>query len=142
MRGGRMAGVGVCLAFLIVAVAVVVAGPPPAVPGDHDLWALDGSPTTSRWLVIHNLQEGRKTGVYHVEVLERATGDPAWRFTRLAAHLAVTEKALRASVRKPLTRGRVYPEQFDAAFAKWRDARKAGGGVVCDRTVLACLEPQ
>ena len=66
--------------------------------------------------MIHNLAAGKKTGVYHVEILERRRSRPSWELKRLAAHMAVSEAALRASVRRPLRSGRVYPEQFDEVF--------------------------
>lgn len=114
----------------------------PTVPGEHDVWELSRSDSTVRWLVIHNLADGKKAGVFHVEILERKTEDPVWRFTRLAAHMAVTEAALRASVRKPLRSGRVYPEQFNQAFAEWQRQSETGTASVCERTVLDCLKPR
>ncbi len=142
IRGVLRTGGTTLLASLIaVAVLAGLAGPREVViPGDHDLWELSGPPTSVRWLVIHNLAEGKKTGVYHVEVLERARAAPRWRFKRLAAHLAVTEAALRASVRRPLRSGRVYPEQFEEAYAKWRKEHAGGLAAVCDSTIVGCLE--
>ena len=54
--------------------------------------------------------------------------------------MAVTWRALRASVREPLKSGRVYPEHFEQALAAWQKQREAGDAPVCDRTVLDCLE--
>ena len=50
----------------------------PDVPGDHDVWELSRTDTTTRWLVVHNLAEGKQSGLFHVEILERRNGDPAW----------------------------------------------------------------
>lgn|SRR5574341_181373 len=122
---------------LLSSVAVAAA---PTVPGEHDVWELSRSDSTVRWLVIHNLADGNKSGVFHVEVLERKIKDPIWRFTRLAAHMAVTEAALRASVRKPLRSGRVYPEHFNQAFAEWQKQREAGTAKICEQTVSDCLK--
>ena len=110
------------------------------VPGTHEIWELSGTDSSVRWLVIHNLAAGKESGVFHVEVLERKRTDPAWRFTRLAAHMAITAAALRASVRKPLRSGRVYPEHFNEAFAEWQKQQKAGTAVVCEQDVLDCLK--
>jgi hypothetical protein len=111
-----------------------------SIPGENDVWQLGRTDSTVQWLVIHDLADGRQSGVYHVEVLERRLGDPTWQFTRLAAHMAVTAAALRRSVQKPLRSGRVYPEHFDQAFAKWKEQREAGTARVCETTVLECLK--
>jgi hypothetical protein len=112
----------------------------PAVPGDREVWEVASDSKTVTWLVIHNLAEGKTSGLFHIEVLERQKTEPAWRFKRLAAHMAITQAALRASVRKPLGSGRVYPEQFDQAFARWQAQRDTGGAPICEQTVLACLK--
>lgn len=120
--------------------AAAAAWAQPVVPGDHEVWELSRTGTTLRWVVIHNMAEGKTSGVFHIEVLERRLADPAWKFTRLAPHMAVTAAALRASIRKPLRSGRVYPESFDQAFAEWQRQHAAGAGTVCGRTVLECLK--
>jgi hypothetical protein len=132
---------------MILAACMFLAGPlvsgtgdVPDVPGAHDVWELSGTDRTVRWLVIHNLAEGVTSGVFHVEVLERKRTDPAWHFTHLAPHMAITAAALRASVLKPLKSGRVYPEQFEDAFAQWRKQQVAGTATTCERSVLDCLK--
>lgn len=128
------------IAGIVALLGGMAVATPPRVPGEYDVWELSQGDATLRWLVIYNLADGRKSGVYHVEVLERKVTDPAWRFTRLAAHMAVSEAALRASVRRPLGSGRVYPEHFNQAFAEWQKQRAAGTATVCERTVLKCLD--
>jgi len=124
---------------IVALLSIVAVAGAQNVPGERDVWELSRSDSSVRWLVIHNLADGKNSGLYHVEVLERKIEDPVWRFTRLAAHMAVTEVALRASVRKPLRSGRVYPEHFNEAFAEWQKQRAAGTATVCEQTVLDCL---
>lgn len=107
---------------------------------DGDVWSLPSSATSSRWLVIHDRDAARAEGVYHVEVLERATGAPLWQVNHLAPHMAVTERALRASIVEPLRRGAVYPEAFDEAFAKWKEENAQRSAPVCTSTVIECLK--
>lgn len=125
---------------LVATLLTCVAAGQTAVPGENDIWELSRSDTQLRWLIIHNLAEGKETGVFHVEILERNLEDPAWRFTRLAAHMAVTAEALRASVTSPRDSGRVYPEHFREAFARWRAQEGEGTAPVCRTSVLDCLE--
>jgi hypothetical protein len=61
---------------------------------------------------------------------------------RLAAHLAITAPALRASVRRQLKTGRVYPEHFNSAFKKWQELEAQGTARVCDQNVLDCLKAE
>ena len=105
-----------------------------------ELWELEASRTGTRWLVIHNLAQAEKDGLYHVEVLERKHGDPAWKFERLAAHLAVTKKALLKSVRRPLPTGHVYPEHFNEALQAWQKLKEEGRAPICSLDILSCLD--
>jgi hypothetical protein len=130
----------IAIALLAASIEAEDAAQQPAKPGEHDVWEISAAAATVKWLVIHNLAEGKVSGVFHVEVLERRKMDPPWRFKRLAPHLAITESALRASVRKPLRSGRVYPEQFDQAFAAWKKEDAAGRAPICDQTVTDCLK--
>jgi hypothetical protein len=129
----------VILGVLALLAGAVMSGGPD-VPGAHDVWELRGTDSTVRWLVIQDLAAGKESGVFHVELLERKKADPAWRFRRLAAHMAVTAAALRVSVGKPLRSGRVYPEHFEQAFAEWRKQQEAGTATVCERNILDCLK--
>jgi hypothetical protein len=79
------------------------------------IWALSPDGDHLRWVEIHDLDEARRSGVFHVEVLARRSADPAWKVDHVVPHLAVTAAALRRSVRGPLARGGVYPEAFDTA---------------------------
>jgi hypothetical protein len=38
-----------------------------------------------------------------------------------------------------VNRGSVYPETFDAGYAKWKTAQAANQAFVCKSYVLACL---
>jgi hypothetical protein len=133
MRGAAVVAAAVLLACVALAEE-------PEVPGENDIWELSHSESSVEWLVIHNLADGKQSGVFHVEVLSRNLDDPIWKFTRLAAHMALTEDALRRSVQRPLQSGRVYPEHFNEAYAKWQKQREAGTARICDTTVLECLE--
>ncbi|WP_165873589.1 DUF5086 family protein [Parasulfuritortus cantonensis] len=103
------------------------------------IWALPSTATTTRWLVVHDPAGGHATGVYHIEVLERPRGAPAWQVDHVAGHMAITEAALARSVGKPLRRGAVYPETFDSGLAAWRAENGGQGGAVCATSVLDCL---
>ena len=104
------------------------------------LWSIDPDGSITRWVEIHNLDDAKKTGVFHVEVLGLRHGDPAWKVQHLVPHLAITEAALQRSIVKPLKQGSVYPETFDSAYSRWRKTRDAGGDApVCDSTVTACM---
>ena len=103
------------------------------------LWALPSARGSSRWLEIHNLNSARSEGLYHIEVLERNAGDPAWKFRPLAPHMAITEAALRASIVKPLKEGSVYPESYNDGYQMWKSAKAAGQAFICTSTVAACL---
>lgn len=110
------------------------------IPGhETGIWSIEGTDQEQRWIVIHNLAEGKKSGIYHIEVIQRKTGVPAWQIERLLNHMAITEAALKRSIIKPLTRGAVYPEPFDDALAKWTAQNGGKGGDVCHTSVKDCL---
>lgn len=125
-------------AGLIVAACSAAADPPAAI--DSDLWSLAAPAGMRRWIEIHDRAAVPPGGVYHVEVLQRRIGDPPWKLRHLAPHLAVTTAALRASILEPLRRGSVYPESFDAAYARWRELEARGAAPVCDTRIDRCLE--
>jgi hypothetical protein len=104
------------------------------------IWAIEGKGTLARWVVIHNLNEAKSTGVFHLEVIGHEKGRPSWDIRRICSHMAVTKDALKRSVTKPLNKGAVYPEAFDDAYAKWKKDAEAGQKVLCDRSVLECLK--
>ncbi|MBH9397534.1 DUF5086 family protein [Pseudomonas aeruginosa] len=108
-------------------------------PIAQPLGSRPAAPGRSRWLIVHNLSSAAADGLYHVEVLERRQGQQPWQFQRLAAHLALTEQALRASIVAPLKRGGVYPESYQFAYREWQRRQAAGQAPVCRSTVAECL---
>jgi hypothetical protein len=103
------------------------------------LWSIGAPSGTVRWLEIHNLATAKADGLYHIEILERRSIDPPWKFRSLARHMAVTEEALRASAIAPFKRGSVYPETYDAAFEEWKIANASNNAFICKTTIAACL---
>ena len=106
---------------------------------EKGIWSLSGTAAAERWIVIHDLPEAKRTGVYHIEVLAREKNEPKWKVTRLRPHLAITEQALDRSVVKPLSSGAVYPESFDDAYRRWKEEQAQGGAFVCETSVLECM---
>ena len=93
-----------------------------------------------RWVEIHNLGGAKQTGLFHVEVLGRRRGDPAWKVEHLVPHLAITTAALRRSIVEPLAGLSVYPETFEDAYRLWQKAGGAAGKrPICESTVDDCL---
>jgi hypothetical protein len=103
------------------------------------IWEIAGKGGLRRWIVIHNLDEAKGTGIFHIEVIGREKGRPSWDIRRICNHMAVTQGALARSVLRPLKSGAVYPESFDDAYARWKKDAEAGNRVICDRSVLECL---
>jgi hypothetical protein len=109
---------------------------------DHrpGLWSLPAEGETLRWVEIHDVEEAKRSGVFHIQVLSRRRADPAWKVQSVAAHMAITVAALERSVVSRLLTGSVYPERFDEAYRSWLKAREAGlAAPVCDTTVVRCL---
>lgn len=116
-------------------------------PGPVDLfasgagiWEIPAPAGRSRWIVIHNPAEARRTGVFHVEVLGKEAGRPDREFKRLCSHMAITREALEQSVIRPRETGAVYPESFNDAYAAWQRQHDDGGAFVCSSTVAECLD--
>lgn len=105
------------------------------------IWSIHGAKNDFRWIVIHNLADGARTGIYHIEVLSRRKGDPVWKLKHLANHLAISEPALKRSIVHPLKSGAVYPESFDYALKAWQAENNGAGGQVCETEVVRCLAP-
>ena len=103
------------------------------------IWSLPSAESMKRWVIIHNLEESRESGIFHIEVIGRENGDARWQIKRLVAHMAITDHALKNSVVNPLKKGGVYPETFDNAYSKWKDQNKGKGGNICKTTVLKCM---
>jgi hypothetical protein len=66
-------------------------------------------------------------------------GDPAWKFTWLAPHLAITEDALRRSVIGPSRQLANYPETYESAYQSWLRTKGTEHRDVCTTTVALCL---
>jgi hypothetical protein len=98
-------------------------------------WFLDTSDGVEQWLVVHAVPSDEDSA-FHVEVLQAKTGDPAWKFRRLAPHMAVSEAALRRSIRGRSSRKEPYPEAYEYAYESWR---RDGRGKTCTTTVMQCL---
>ena len=109
---------------------------------DSGSWALQSPTQAKRWVIIRDLGEGHSTGIYHVEVLERLPGQQRWQFKRLAAHMAVTTKALRASVVRAIKRDEPYPELFREGLARWRKLNEGGQAPICATTITDCLRKE
>jgi len=103
------------------------------------IWAIESTQGMSRWLVIHNLDEAKVTGIYHIEVIGRKDGDAEWQILHLVRHMAITSEALNRSVIEPLKKGAVYPESFNYAFDVWRKENDGKGGEICDASVVECM---
>jgi len=103
------------------------------------IWSVEDAPGMKRWIVIHDADVSKSTGVYHIEVIARKTGDPAYKVIHLAPHMAITEQALADSVIEPLQSGAVYPENFNDAHAAWQAQNDGAGGSVCTSTVIECM---
>jgi hypothetical protein len=104
------------------------------------IWSIGDTPGMKRWIVIHDRDAAKTTGVYHIEVIGRKSGDPAWQIVRLVPHMAITEKALLESILEPLDTGAVYPESFDDAYASWQLQNDGAGGSVCEQSVTQCMQ--
>ena len=131
------------LAGLILAANLVLPGLALAQdPAAHaaGIWSIADTPGMSRWIVIHGLDTSKTTGIYHIEVIGRKTGDPQWQIVRLVPHMAITEKALRESILEPLESGAVYPEVFEDALAGWQAQNDGAGGSVCETSVTQCMQ--
>jgi hypothetical protein len=103
-------------------------------------WRLASPPGITRWLEIHNLQDARSSGIYHVQVLERSANSPQWEIRSLADHIAVTTAGLRASILGVASEKPVYPERFDAAYQEWKELEAHGEAPVCHSEVAKCLQ--
>jgi len=108
-------------------------------PNGSGIWSIAEMPGMSRWVVIHDAETSKTTGVYHLEVIGRWNGDPAWKVIHLVPHMAITQAALLESIVEPLRSGAVYPEVFDDAYAAWQAQNDGAGGSVCTTTIIECM---
>jgi len=102
-------------------------------------WRIESPAGTIRWIEIHDLDAGRTTGLYHVQVLERELQSPLWKFRSLASHMALTETALRASIIDIAKERSVYPETFESGYSTWKEREAAGDAPICNSEVAKCL---
>lgn len=104
------------------------------------IWSIPPAKGLTRWVIIHDLEASASSGIYHIEVIGRKKGAPAWKIIRLVRHMAITEQALAANLKAPLTKGGVYPESFNDAYGEWRKENGGSGGFVCSTSLLACMD--
>jgi len=102
-------------------------------------WRIESPAGTIRWIEIHELDAGRATGLYHVQVLEREVQSPPWKFRSLASHMALTESALRASIIEIAKERSVYPETFESGYNTWKEREANGDAPICKSEVAKCL---
>jgi hypothetical protein len=108
-------------------------------PINTPVWRLPSPPGTFRWLEIHNLDDARSTGIYHVQVLERSANSPPGEFRSLADHIAITATGIRASIQGVANEKAVYPGTFDTAYRSWKKLEARGEAPVCNLEVAKCL---
>lgn len=128
----------ICL--LILKAGIVHAGEVSLTNHGSGIWSMADTADMHRWLVIHEPDRGRKTGIYHIEVIGRKKSDPAWKIIRLVNHMAITEQALKKSIVTPLDKGAVYPEAFQDALRQWQSLNNGKGGAVCRTSVTQCMK--
>jgi hypothetical protein len=127
---------------LVVPAALLIASTALAAwtnPINTPVWRLSSPPGTFRWLEIHNLDDARSTGIYHVQVLERSANSPPWEFRSLADHMAITAMGIRASIQGVASEKAVYPETFNTAYRAWKKLEARGEAPVCNLEVAKCL---
>jgi hypothetical protein len=105
----------------------------------NGIWSIKGTELQNRWIVIHHLSDGLRSGIYHIEVLGRGKKAHPWDVDHLVDHMAVTEGALLKSIIKPLKKGAVYPESFDGGYKMWLDRDEGEGRPVCDTSIEECM---
>ncbi len=103
------------------------------------IWSIAPTKTMKRWVVIHNLDEAKNSGIFHIEVIGRNIGDATWQIKHLVSHMAITKEALKKSVIAPLNKGGVYPETYESAYANWLKENNGNGGTVCATSVWECM---
>jgi hypothetical protein len=126
-----------------VVIALGVSAVSPAV-ADEDLvsmsaWQLPATPSEDRWLELHQIEGVGENRVYHVSVLSREKGHPAWSLKHVVPHMAIAEAALRRSIIGPAPKQRMsYPEQYNEGYSQWRKMRAQGNAPICETSVLEC----
>jgi Domain of unknown function (DUF5086) len=127
---------------IYAAVAPTIPTTPKATLETHEtgLWLIAATPQQNRWVIIHNKDEAKTTGIYHIEVIGRDKKAPVWAIKHLANHIAITKTALQSSIVKPLKLGGVYPESFNTAYDAWKKENNGKGGFICTTSVVTCLK--
>lgn len=135
------------LRHFVLLLAAVLCHPAGAVEGDTlpvltpaYAWILPAVPGELRWVNLKEPRQNSADGILHIEVLARAPRGKPWAFKRLAAHMAITEQALLASVVKAGSYGGVYPESYYEARKRWDALAAEGKAPVCTTTLLGCLK--
>ena len=109
-------------------------------PKSSKFWSIEGTDSTDRWIVIRNLSTAEGAGVFHIEILGRRYGAEPWDLRRVRSHMAISKEALERSVIAPLSKGAVYPEQFNEALQKWKKLNDGRGGDLCQTSIGECLK--
>jgi hypothetical protein len=107
---------------------------------ENGIWEIQGTADKNMWIIIHNLEEAKNSGIFHIEVIARKLDDPVWKIEHAVKHMAITKSALSSSVLKPLEKGAVYPETFDIAFEEWRNQNSGKGGLICTTSISECMK--
>lgn len=131
MRGVRLAVLALCVPGIACAAWEAAIA--------SSIWRIRAPEGVVRWIEIHDLAEGNSTGIYHVQVLERRSGSRPWQFRSLAAHMALTESALRASIMGAGSERSVYPETYESGLQAWKDRAATGKAPLCRSEVTQCL---
>jgi Domain of unknown function (DUF5086) len=106
---------------------------------DHEFWEIKGKPGKLTWVILHNRKEAKQSGIVHIEIIARKKGDPAWKIEHVCNHMAITVEALTKSTLRPLTKGGVYPESFNNAYAEWEKQAWEGTKEICTTSIMECL---
>ncbi|WP_273772536.1 DUF5086 family protein [Brucella intermedia] len=104
---------------------------------------LSVSPNIVRWADVYKARpEQQDDPYYHVRVIERQSDWKVWQFKEIAAHLAVTPKALTASRIGKKARTYHYKDlEIRGAYRRWLDDPETRLDVsVCKTDILNCLE--
>lgn len=101
------------------------------------IWSLEAPNGYTRWLILRTQVKDAHGDLYHVEILQLKDGAEPWKFERLATHMALTEKALRWSIGSGISKGDVYPESFNDAYAAWKETSNPP---ICTTNVEDCLK--
>jgi hypothetical protein len=104
------------------------------------IWSIEPAGTLRRWVVVHD--PASQESLLHIEVLGLEAKKPIWAVKRLAAHMAINQSALLASIQKPLEKGLVYPEQYENDLMHWKKDQTEGKAKVCSTSVGRCLQNQ